>query len=362
MKNYYDILGIQKGSSKDEIKTAFRKLAHKYHPDKDGGDEAKFKEVSEAYSILSDDKKRQEYDMYGRTGAGGGGGAGGFGGFNPNDFQGFDFSQFTGGGSQFQDFDIGDIFGDIFGGGGGRTRVKRGRDISVDVEISFSESVFGTDKKIVLEKASTCDICHGTGAEKGTELKKCPTCDGNGKVREVKRTIFGQQSSIRECVTCKGTGTIPKTNCSTCRGSGIVQKRQELQVKIPSGIESGETLRVTGSGEAISGGAAGDLYIKVHVTPHSVFRKEGNNLIMDLEIKLSDALLGGEQTVHTLDGDVTVKIPEGITFGEILRIKGKGVPTGGRRGDILMKIKIHIPRKLSRDTKKKIEELKKEGL
>lgn len=352
-KNYYETLEVDKSASKDEIKKAFRKLAHKYHPDKGGGNEAKFKEISEAYSVLSDDKKRSEYDTYGRVsdGAGFGGGAG---------FEGFDFSNFNDFGEGMS-FDLGDIFGDIFGGG--RARQKRGRDISVDIELDFKESIFGTEKKIYLSKTSICDNCKGSGGEVGTNFVTCPTCKGNGSVRETRRSFMGAFSTTKTCDTCKGKGKVPQEKCSKCKGSGITHGQQEIKVQIPSGIENGEMLKLSGYGEAEAGGNPGDLYVKVHVKKHHKIIKEGHNLIMDLDVKLSDALLGAEYNVETLEGMLKVKIPEGINFGEMLRLKGKGVPVGAsHRGDLFLKIKINIPKKLSRDTKKTIEELKKEGL
>jgi len=359
-KDYYQILGIDKKAPKDEIKKAFRTLAHKYHPDKKTGDDAKFKEINEAYSILSDDSKRAQYDQFGSAGPNGGFG----GGYNNSSggFDGFDFSQFTQGGGSGFEFDFGDIFGDVFGGGR-RNQAKRGRDISIDIELSFEDSIFGVERTVLLNKVSKCDICSGTGAKKGTEQVICTKCNGKGSVREVKRTFFGQFESQSKCEECQGTGKVPKEKCQTCSGMGILKKETEIKVKIPSGIDNGEMIRLSGAGEATSGGQSGDLYIKVYVKKHALFRKEDTNLIMDLGIKLTDALLGSEVNIKSLDGDITLKIPEGLKQGEILRIKGKGVPYDkGYRGDILIRTGIIMPNKLSRDTKKLIESLKKEGL
>lgn len=354
-KDYYKVLGVPKGASKDEIKKAFHKLAHKYHPDKAGGDEARFKEASEAYSVLSDEKKRAEYDSYGRVFSGGGQPGQGQG------FGGFDFSGFQGG-AGFQEFDLGDIFGEFFNGGG-RKRTQRGRDISIDLELSFKEAVFGVERRVLLTKMSLCDICNGSGAEKGTEMETCSTCNGNGKVHENRSSMFGNFTSARECATCKGTGKIPKVACTICKGAGILKKQEEVIIRVPSGINNGEMIRLAGAGEAIASGVAGDLYIKIHVHSDTSFTKEGNNLVTTLNVKLSDALLGGEYSLQTLDGDTTlVKIPQGIAFGEVLRIKGKGVPEAGRRGDLLVKVHIDIPKKLNSSAKKAIEELKKEGI
>lgn len=358
-KDYYEVLGVDKKAPKDEIKKAFRTLAHKYHPDKKDGDDAKFKEINEAYSVLSDDKKRAEYDAYGRTFAGGGGpGAGqGFGGFG-----GFDFSGFNQGNAGGFEFDLGDIFGDVFGGGR-RQKVKRGRDISIDLEVSFEESIFGVERKILLNKTSECGHCSGTGAEKGSEMITCTTCNGNGNIREVKQSFFGSFENIVTCSTCGGSGKVPKIKCSVCKGTGVNKKESEIKVHIPSGIENGEMIRLSGAGEAISHGQPGDLYIKIYVKKHSTFRKVGENLVMDLGVKLSDALLGAEYSIKTLDGDISLKIPEGISHGEVLKIKNKGVPYDkNRRGDILVNIKIVLPNKLSKSAKKIVEELKKEGI
>jgi len=364
-KNYYDVLGITKSATKDDIKKAFRKLAHQFHPDKKGGNADKFKEVNEAYGILSDDKKRAEYDTYGRVFSEGGGAGPGAGGFNAQDFGGFDFSQFTQGfnqnGNFGAEFDLGDIFGDFFGGG--RQRTKRGRDISIDVEIAFKESIFGTDRDILLTKNSVCEHCKGNTAEPGSSLKTCSTCNGKGKVHETKRSFIGTFTNTRACSTCNGHGQVPEKKCTKCHGVGVIKKESEISVKIPSGINDGEMIRLSGAGEAVPNGATGDLYIKVHVRPDPVFRKEGSDLIMDLHIKLTTAVLGAEYTVKTLDGDLQVKIPEGVSIGEILRVKGKGVPIEkNRRGDLLIRLKIDLPSKLSREGKKIFEQLKNEGI
>lgn len=351
-QDYYEILGIGKGATKDEVKKAFRKLASKYHPDKQTGDEAKFKEISEAYTVLCDDKKRAEYDTYGHAYNGAGGGAQGFGGFNWADFQN------AGGGEGFE-FNINDIFGDVFGGG---NRQSRGRDISMDIELAFADAVFGTVRKVLVTKNNTCSHCEGSGAQKGTEQTTCETCNGNGKVRETRRSIMGTFQTVRECSTCHGTGKIPKNKCEHCHGAGIVRSEDEITIEIPAGIQHGEMIRMTGRGEAVSHGIPGDLYIKIHVKPHTSIQRDGTTLTTVLHIKLSDALLGNTYTVATLDGNVEIKIPDGVKHGELLRIKGKGVPTGNSRGDFMVKIYIDIPQKLSRKARKLIEELREEGI
>lgn len=358
-KDYYQVLGITKSASKDDIKKAFRSLAHKYHPDKKGGNADKFKEVSEAYVVLSDDKKRAEYDTYGRvfTGEAGAqkGGAQGFGDF------GFDFSQFTGGGG-FDEFDLGDIFGEVFGGGR-RDRATRGRDISIDVEISFEESVFGTERKVLLGKLGVCTHCKGSGGEPGSEVITCKTCNGKGKIRETRRSFLGNVSVVRPCDECRGTGKNFKSGCMQCRGAGVERRQEEISVKVPSGIDDGEMIRMSGMGEAAAGGVSGDLYVKVHVKQHPIFTKDGADLRADLHIKLTTALLGGEHSLATVDGPLTVKIPEGVVHGEILRVRGKGIPyEKGKRGDLLIKLHIEIPRKLSRDSRALVEQLKSEGI
>jgi molecular chaperone DnaJ len=358
-KDYYSILGVQKNASKDEIKKAFRKLAHEHHPDKKGGNEAKFKEVNEAYSVLNDDTKRSQYDTFGSGFQGSTGGAG----FNPNDFGGFDFSQFNQGGSgNGVEFDLGDIFGDFFGGRQGRQQ-RRGRDISMDIEISFKESIFGVEREILLNKVATCDVCGGNGAKKGSSMDTCSVCNGKGKVHEVRRSIIGSFSTTRTCDNCHGTGKVPKEKCETCKGQGVLKRDQTIRVRIPAGIDDGEMVRLASQGESVTQGTAGDLYIKVHVTKHSQLRKEGSNLVMSLKIKLTDAILGVQYPIKTLDGDIVLKIPEGISYREVLRVKGKGVPTSSsRRGDLLVQITFDIPRKPNSEVKKLIEELRKKGV
>ncbi|MDO8569382.1 MAG: DnaJ C-terminal domain-containing protein [bacterium] len=294
MKDYYKILGINKGASEEEIKKAFRKLAHVHHPDKSSGNEAKFKEASEAYTVLSDKKKRAQYDTFGTSGSGAG--ASGFQGgtgFDPSGF-GFDFSGF--GNAGFDTSDLGDILSSIFGG----RRVRRGRDIAVDIELSFQESVFGAERKVVINSKFV--------------------------------------------------------------------KQKEVSIGVPPGIDDGQMIRLNGQGEILEGGVPGDLYVKVHVRKHPYLRKEGYNLIMDLEIKLTEALLGAEKVIHTLDGEITLKIASGTKHGSILRVKGKGVPhnahirQSGGRGDLYIRLSIQIPENLSKEAHKVVEELKKLGL
>ncbi len=352
MKDYYEVLGVEKGASQDDIKRAFRKLATKYHPDKKTGDEARFKEISEAYAVLSDQKKRAEYDTHGRSGNGGGG----------QGFGGFDFTGAQNG--QGFDFDLNDIFqgfGDIFGGGQGATKT-RGRDISIDIELSLKESVFGANRKVLLTKNATCEVCTGSGAAPGSGMQTCATCNGNGKIRETRQSILGSFATVRGCTVCNGKGQVPKEKCGHCKGHGIRKKEEEIALNIPAGIEHGEMIRLAGRGEAVQAGINGDLYVKIHVTPHKTIKRDGMHLRTDLTIKLTDALLGASSNVETFDGSVSIKIPEGIKNGEVLRIRQKGVGNGSNRGDFLVRVLIDIPHKLSRSARKLVEELRKEGI
>lgn len=352
-KDYYHILGVDKTASKEDIKKAFRTLAHKYHPDKNSGDASKFKEASEAYAVLSDDEKRKQYDTYGSTFSQGGAGASG------NPFGDFDFSQFGfGGNAGFSNIDFGDIFGDFFGGAS--ERAPRGRDISVDIELSFSEAIFGTSKTIRVQKMMACNTCKGTG---GSGTHACSHCEGKGKVRETRRSILGSFSTVRTCNTCFGTGSVPKETCTACKGGRIVRGEQELTLTIPPGINNKEMLRLSGAGEATPGGTSGDLYVRIHVRPHPTITKDGNDLVTTISIPLSSALLGTTIHIESLGESLPLHIPAGISHGEILKIKGKGVPYGkSKRGDIVAIIHITIPKKLSKNARQHIEELKKEGL
>jgi len=353
-KNYYQVLGVENNASKGDIKKAFRRLAHQYHPDKKSGNETKFKEVNEAYNVLSDDKKRAEYDAYGRVFSGAG---------SDPSTQGFDFSQFTGQGFSGTAFDLGDIFGDFFSGARS-VRQKRGSDISIDLEISFRDAVFGVERKVLLMKTSTCDKCSGSGAELGTELITCSTCNGRGKVHESRQSFFGTFATVNMCGTCHGSGKVPQKKCVKCNGLRVVKGQEEVRIYIPTGIDDGEMIRLSGAGEAVPGGIPGDLYVKVHVKPHSVFKKDGVNLIMDLNVKLTDAVLGTEYTVKTIeDKKIDIKIPKGMSHGEMLRVKGKGVPAGNsRRGDLYIRLNITLPEKLSRQSKELFEKLRGEGI
>lgn len=363
MTDYYEILGVARNATQDDIKKAYRKLAHKYHPDKTKGDDKKFKELNEAYEVLRDDKKRAQYDTYGKTFAGGG--AGGY----DQGFGGFDYGDFASGGGQGFEFDFGDIFENFFGGQrGGKPRAKRGADIAVDMSISFEDSIFGTERKILISKVSYCSVCKGSGAEPNSEMEKCPACQGAGRIHESRRSIFGAVSSFRECAKCAGKGTIPVKKCHACSGHGVYKKSEEITIKVPPGIRDGEAISLPGMGEAVAGGSAGDLYVKFAVGKHPIFRRDNLNLVMDLDIKISEALLGVEKDIMTLDGLIKLKVPAGINSGEILAVRGKGVPHGHGlsanrgRGDLMIKVIIRTPRKISKKAKDLIEELKKEGI
>lgn len=354
-KDYYQMLGLERGASKDEVKKAFRKLAARYHPDKENGDETRFKEISEAYAVLGDDKKRAEYDTYGHAFSGAGAG-GGFAGFNWSDF-----AQAAQGNAGGFEFDLGDIFGEVFRGGQTQ-RVNRGRDISIDIELSFEEAVFGVERSIILNKLNTCRECNGSGGKKGTEMVNCTVCNGNGRIRETRQSILGSFQTVRECSSCRGTGSTPKEKCQHCAGLGVRKTEESIKVSVPAGIQNGEMIRLSGRGEAAAGGVPGDLYVKIHVRPHALITRDGDNLHTTLHIKLSDALLGSMYDIETLDGKLSLKIPAGIKYGESLRVKGKGVPQGGSRGDFLVKVIIDLPKKLSRQAKKLVEELKEQGI
>ena len=369
-KDYYEILGVKKGASQEEVKKAYRRLAHQHHPDKKGGDERKFKEINEAYQILGDAEKRSQYDRFGRT----------FSGQGPQGgFEGFDFSGFEGFSGQggFGGADLGDIFEDLFGGLGGFSRsrrAKRGSDISLNLDASFRESVFGGARSVLLDKTSLCGACKGSGAEPGSHVKKCDICQGTGTVRESRRSILGSFTSLAECSKCQGKGEVPEHFCKHCRGQGVLKKQENINIQIPAGIRNGEAIKLTGMGEAPPaggfGGMAGDLYVKINVTPHPVFHREGSDLIMDLYAQPTKMILGGEEAIETLEGPpdgrtgkILVRIPELSKAGDILRLRQKGVPKArGGRGDLLIFLHQKLPRKLSHEAKKLLLDLEKEGL
>lgn len=366
-KDYYKILGVEKNAPQEEIKKAFRKLAHKYHPDKKGGDEAKFKEINEAFQVLGDATKRTQYDQYGSTfdqqgGFGGGAGwddfmraargGGGQSGFNVN----------------FGGFDLNDLFGDVFGGfGGSRSgqghRSARGNDIQVDVQLSFREAVFGIEKKIQLTKKNPCAVCSGTGSEPGSALKTCNTCGGQGRVARVQQTILGSMQTVATCEACRGQGKIPEKLCKHCGGKGWERTESSYNVKIPAGIDHGESIRLTGKGESGSAGSVpGDLYIRVAVKSEPGFERRGNDIYTEASISYPQAVLGDAIEISTLDGTKKLVIPSGTQSQQQFKLKSLGVPDlhSERRGDQYITVIVDIPKHPSRKAKKIIEDLKEE--
>lgn len=365
-EDYYKILGISKNASPDEIKRAYRRLAQQYHPDK-GGNPERFKEINEAYQVLSDPQKKAQYDQFGSTfeQAQAGGAARGFEGFR--DFSSFAdaFDFFGGGRGQASDFGFEDIFEGVFGGGSraaGRRR-PRGADISVDLEISLQDSYGGAEKELNLYKGITCPKCKGSGAEPDSKIKECPTCKGRGQIEQRTGRGFFTFSQIRTCADCQGTGKKSEKVCQQCGGDGRVKDNKILKVKIPAGIQDGQVISLAGQGEAAPlASRAGDLYITIHVRPDPRFRREGDNLIYELPISFSHAALGAKIEVPTLSGWVNLKIPESIESGTIIRLENKGMPHLQRRGfgDMMVKVKVKTPKRLSRKAKELLEELKKE--
>jgi molecular chaperone DnaJ len=355
-KDYYKILNVDKGASQEEIKRAFRKLAHQYHPDKPNGNEDKFKEANEAYQVLGDEQKRKQYDQFGSAAfdgsAGGGFGGQGFGGFGGA--QGF--------GNINMD-DLGDIFGDMFGfgGGGGRrgaSRARRGQDIQVDVLLEFTDAVFGIEKDISLTKPITCERCAGTGGEPGSGMDTCTTCDGQGVIITAQRTILGMVQQKRTCSDCDGQGQVPKEKCSACYGTGVEKKEKTVTVTIPAGVDDGMTLRLRGEGEAIKGGQAGDLFIRIRVKQDKRFERQGHTIVSEKLISFTQAALGDKVEIETVDGKVDLKIPAGTQSHTQFKLRGKGVPqSASHRGDHIVIVKVETPKKLSKKQKKLLEEL-----
>ena len=348
-KDYYAILGVQKGASKEELKKAFRGLAHKYHPDKSGGDEAKFKEINEAYQVLSDDEKRSTYDRYGSGAFDGSGPQGGQG------FGGFDFSSFS------QGFDMGDLFGDFFGGSqrsNERATRAQGEHIQVDLNLTFKEAIFGGKREVVLHKQVSCARCAGSGAEPGTKPETCSTCQGKGVRIGIQRTILGNIQTKVRCDACDGEGEKIKTVCTTCRGAGTERQKKTLHVTIPPGVEHGTLLRVRGEGEAVRKGSTGDLYVRLSVSVDRRFEREGQHLHSRLSIGFTQAALGDTIQVETVDGDtVPLVIPEGTQSGSTLRIQKRGVPHHKGRGDLVMHVQVVTPTRLTKQERTLLSEL-----
>jgi len=353
-KDYYKILGVEKGATENQIKAAFRKLAHQYHPDKPTGDEAKFKEINEAYQVIGNAEKRQQYDQFGADFQQ----QGGFGGNVNWD----DFMRYSRGGQANGDFgDLGDIFGDIFGFSSGRsrstgTRQRAGDDISLEMTIDFRDAVFGIQREIPISRSVICDHCHGNMAEPGTALDTCGVCKGQGQVVRVQRTFLGAFQTATVCNNCNGTGSIVQKKCTKCHGQGKLHEEKKLDIKIPAGIDDGMTLRLRGQGQAGShGGPTGDLYIRIRVRADKVFDREGYDLFRELPISFTSAALGGTVEVETLDGKVDMEIPAGTQPNTKLRLRGHGVPTDRGRGDLYVHLIVEIPKKLSKKQREMLE-------
>lgn len=365
-RDYYEVLGISKGASADEIKKAFRRKAIEFHPDKQGGDEAKFKEVNEAYEILKDPSKKQRYDQFGHAGVGGNGGMGGnpfegFGGYGGAQGQNINFD--------FGDLGLGDIFGSFFGGGQRQQqRARRGRDVESRVEISFEQAVFGTEVDLHLNLEDTCKHCKGTTVEPGHELKTCDTCGGSGQVVTQTRTIFGNIQQASVCPTCKGAGKVPEKVCSVCKGKGTQAQTQTVSLKIPAGIDDGATIRLREHGEAIANGPKGDLYVNVRVKAHKKFTREGELILSEEHIDMVEAALGTEIDVDTVDGKVRMKVPAGTQSGSDFKLSGHGVPklNGTTRGAHIVTVVVDTPTKLTKNQKELLEKFheqpKKRGI
>jgi len=345
-RDYYEVLGVNKGATDDQLKKAYRKEAKKYHPDLHPNDkvaEEKFKEVNEAYAVLSDPEKRSRYDQYGHAGV------------DPN---------FGAGGGGFGDFDFGDIFGDIFGGfsgfgGGRRNGPKRGNDIRQVIDITFEEAAFGTKKKINLTKMESCDTCQGTGAKPGTSPVTCTMCNGTGQVKQQVRTPLGYMTNVGTCSQCRGTGKIINDPCRDCRGTGKVRKNSTIEIDIPAGIDHGQTIQVSGKGEpGEKGGPSGDLLVTVRVREHKLFNREGSHVFIEMPISFVQAALGATVKVPTLDGVVEYDIPEGTQSGTTFKLRGKGIPflRGKGRGDQYVKVIVEVPRNLSQKQKDLLRE------
>lgn len=345
-QDYYELLGVSRDASEQEIKKAYRTLARKYHPDVNKDDPSaaeKFKEVTKAYKVLSDPKLRQQYDQYGHAAfeqAAQNGGAGG-GGFDPFGAGGFGFD------------DIGDIFDMFFGGGqrrGRETGPTRGADLRYDLDLSFEEAVFGTTVKIEVPREETCEHCMGSGAEPGTEIRTCPQCNGRGELRQARQTPFGSFVNVSPCPRCRGEGRIAEVACSHCMGRGLQHRRRSIDVRIPPGVEDGQRVRLAGEGEAgLRGGPAGDLYVFLTVRPHEIFQRQGYDILCEVPITFTQAALGGEIEVPTLEGKASLKIPEGTQTGKVFRMRNLGVPhlRGSGRGDQLVRVRVVTPTKLN---------------
>jgi molecular chaperone DnaJ len=360
-RDYYEILGVSKDASADEIKKAFRRKAVELHPDKQGGDEEKFKEINEAYEVLKDSSKRQRYDQFGHAGVGGNGGGNPFEGFGGQG-QNINFD--------FGDLGLGDIFSSFFGGqaGGGQRRQARGNDVETRIEISFEEAVFGTSTELSLNLEDTCSHCKGTTAEPGYDLKTCGTCKGSGQVVTATRTIFGNIQQATICPTCKGSGKVPEKTCTVCHGKGTERRTVKVQLKVPAGIDDGATIRLREHGEAVANGPKGDLYVHIRVKAHKHFTREGDLILSEEHIGMVDAALGVEIDVDTVDGKVRMKVPAGTQSGTDFKLSGHGVPhvRSDARGPHIVTIIVDTPTKLTKQQKELLQQFgagsKKRGI
>jgi len=352
-RDYYEVLGVGKSASADEIKKAFRRQAVQHHPDR-GGDEAKFKEINEAYEVLKDDSKRKRYDQFGHAGVGSSAASDGnqFGGFNAQDFN-FDFG----------DLGLGDIFGSFFGGdmGAGRRGQKsRGQDVETTIEIDFEQAIFGTQVDLSINMQDTCNHCSGTTVEPGYDLKTCDNCGGSGQVTNVMRTVFGNIQQAAPCPKCQGRGRIPEKVCSVCHGKGTERRHQNISLKIPAGIDDGATIRLREHGEAMANGPKGDLYVSIRVKPHKKFTREGDLILSTQHVDMIKAALGAEIDVDTVDGPVRMKIPAGTQSGTDFKLSGHGVPHLNKksRGAHIVTIAVDTPSKLSSSQRSILESFK----
>jgi molecular chaperone DnaJ len=350
-RDYYEVLGVGKSASADEIKKAFRRAAVEHHPDR-GGDEAKFKEVNEAYEVLKDDAKRKRYDQFGHAGVGSSAASDG------NPFAGF------GGGAQdysfdFGDLGLGDIFGSFFGGnmGGGRNQKSRGQDVETNIEINFEQAVFGTEIELSLTMQDFCIHCSGTTVEPGYNLKTCDMCKGAGQVTNVMRTVFGNIQQAAPCPQCGGRGQVPEKVCTVCHGKGTERRNQKISLKVPAGVDDGATIRLREHGEAIAHGPKGDLYVNIRVKPHKKFTREGDLILSTQHVDMVEAALGTEIEVDTVDGPVRMKVPAGTQGGSDFKLSGHGVPhiNKNSRGAHIVTIAVDTPTKLSREQKELLE-------
>jgi molecular chaperone DnaJ len=362
MADYYKVLGVDKSASQEEIKKAYRKLAHKYHPDK-GGDEKKFKEINEAYQVLSNKEKREQYDKFGRVFEGQRGGPGqGFG---------FDFGNFwqAQGQNQGFEFDLSDLFDDFFGFSqrkAGKKNINRGQNIEIEVQLNLEDILKPFKKTVYLDKYVVCSRCEGSGGEPGSNVKECFSCRGTGEVQQIKKTIFGTMTRYIICPECQGEGKIPEKPCNVCKGEGRIEERKGIELIIPAGVDTGQTLKFSGKGDAgRRGGKPGDLYVKIYIKPHSLFRRKGDDLYFSKEISFSQAVLGDEIEIPTLEGKkLLLKVPSGTESGKIFQISKKGIPHFSHfgRGNIYVELKIKTPKKLTKKQKELLENLKKEGI